>query len=274
MIIRSDEVTTKVHLSEIASVLLHTQRVYVSAYLLSELSKAKVPLIVSDARHLPVGQLLPLHGTYDMSHRIVAQTEWGEPVKKRVWQAIIREKVRQQSQLLLEYGIEEEARRIKAMIPDVKSGDTTNREGQAAAIYFPALFGAGFTRNMESPINSALDYGYTVLMAMTGREIAARGYLTNLGIFHHNQYNQFNLASDFMESFRPIVDRLVCDHVSDEFGKEERHHLTNLLNVELSYNGGTYRLASVLGLYVQDCLSALEKRMLPNAIRNFEMIYE
>lgn len=94
-------------------------------------------------------------------------------------------------------------------ITQIEFGDATNREGHAAKVYFNALFGLDFTRSAENSINSALNYGYSLLLSTCARETALNGYITQIGLFHDNIFNQFNLASDLMEPFRPIVDNLV-----------------------------------------------------------------
>ena len=85
----------------------------------------------------------------------------------------------------------------------------TNREGHAVKVYFNALFGNGFSRTLDCFENAALNYGYSILLSCFTREIVCNGYLTLIGLFHDSQDNPFNLASDLMEPFRPIVDRIV-----------------------------------------------------------------
>ena len=89
--------------------------------------------------------------------------------------------------------------------------DASNREGHAAKVYFNALFGMDFTRSADISINAALNYGYSLLLSAFNREISANGYLTQLGIYHNNMFNHFNLACDFMEPYRVIVDWFVKD---------------------------------------------------------------
>ena len=271
MVVRKEDDTAKVHLSEISSIILQTEQVYLSAYLLAELAKSKISLVVSDEKCNPVGQYLPLYGAHNTSKRISEQLEWGEPIKKRVWQRIVREKLRQQARFLEDRDYLE-AKVIYAAIPEVRSGDVTNREAQAARVYFEALFGKGFNRNADIPLNGALNYGYAILLSMVNREIVSRGYLTQCGICHRNEYNQFNLACDFMEPFRPTVDRLVVDYLPAEFDSDMKRILADLANVSMAYRGGTYKLGSVVALYVQDCLNALNKKIAVDEIEPFEVL--
>ncbi len=121
------------------------------------------------------------------------------------------EKIRRQSSFLEEIGKEKEALLLCSYLQQLTLGDKTNREAHAAKVYFDALFGMEFTRSEECVTNSALNYGYSILLSAFNREITANGYLTQLGLWHENRFNPYNLASDLMEPFRPLVDRLVLN---------------------------------------------------------------
>jgi CRISPR-associated protein Cas1 len=269
--VRKESETAKVHLSEVAAIILQTRQVNISAYLLSELSKQKIALIVTDEASNPIGEYLPLYGSHNCSKRILEQISWTEPSKKRVWQRIVKDKIMQQAQLLDRRGSEDEAKSLFDMVADVKSGDTTGREAAAARYYFSTLFGRDFNRDADIPLNAALNYGYAILLSMTNREIVSRGYLTQLGIWHHSEYNQFNFASDLMEPFRPVVDMIVLDFFDGFFDQEIKRLLGNLANRNIEYKGGTYRMSSVLSLYVQDCLDALNKKESASEIEGFSV---
>ena len=272
LIVRKEDDTVKIHLSEISSVVLQTNQVYVSAYLLSELAKAKISFVVSDEKRNPIGQYLPLYGAHNASKRISEQLGWSEPAKKRVWKRVVRDKIAHQAQVLNARAREEMGLRLSKLIPEVRSGDTTNREAHAARLYFQAMFGGDFSRDDDTSTNAALDYGYAILLSAVNREIVARGYLTQMGICHKSEYNQFNLGCDLMEPFRPVVDRLVFDNVEDDFTKDTRHLLVDMLNQSLPYRGGMYRVGSIISLYVQDCLSALNRKLSIDGIEAFDVI--
>lgn len=272
MVVRREDDTAKVHLSEISSVVLQTNQVFISAYLLSELAKAKVAFVVSDEKRDPIGQYLPLYGAHNTSKRIAEQLEWGEPIKKRVWQRIVRDKIKHQSDVLHTRAREEQGETLKSIVAEVRSGDTTNREGHAARLYFNSLFGPSFSRDDDTPLNAALNYGYAILLSSVNREIAARGYLTQVGICHRNEFNQFNLSCDFMEPFRPLVDRIVFDNFDGEFSKETKLLLVDMLNQGIAYRGGTYRVGPVISLYVADCFKALDRKLSVDEIESFEVV--
>lgn len=272
LIVRKEDDTVKIHLSEISSVVLQTNQVYISAYLLSELAKAKISFVVSDEKRNPIGQYLPLYGAHNASKRISEQLGWSEPAKKRVWKRVVRDKIAHQAQVLNARAREEMGLRLSKLIPEVRSGDTTNREAHAARLYFQAMFGGDFSRDDDTSTNAALDYGYAILLSAVNREIVARGYLTQMGICHKSEYNQFNLGCDLMEPFRPVVDRLVFDNVEDDFTKDTRRLLVDMLNQSLPYRGGMYRVGSIISLYVQDCLSALNRKLSIDGIEAFDVI--
>ncbi len=132
------------------------------------------------------------------------------------------------------------------------------------------MFGDGFTREQDSCINAALNYGYAVILSSVNVELVSRGYLTQLGICHRSEYNQFNFGCDLMEPFRPIVDRVVFDNVSGEFDDQIKLLLVDTLNTSIPYHDGSYKLKSVIGMYVQDCLRALDKNLPVEEIEAFE----
>lgn len=270
MVVRTEDDTLKIHLSEITSVTLQTMQVYISAYLMSEFAKNKISFVVSDGKCNPVGQYLPLYGAHNTSKRITEQLTWGEPVKKRVWQHVVREKIRQQAAVLRDRDLPE-AETLKSAVEEVRSGDTTNREAQAARIYFQSLFGPGFCRDIDCTVNDALNYGYAILLSTVNRGIVSRGYVTQCGICHRSEYNQFNLACDLMESFRPLVDRMVDEWVGSEFDSNARHMLGDFVNQTVSYQDGAYKVGSVISLYVQDCLNALNKKIAIDDISGYEV---
>lgn len=271
LVVRKEDDTTKVHLSEISSLTLQTTQAYVSAYLLSELAKSKISVIFCDEKSNPVGQYLPLYGAHNTSKRITEQLAWGEPIKKRVWQRVVKDKIAHQSQVLAMRAREEASEQLAAMVNEVRSGDTTCREACAAKVYFQALFGEDFSRDQENATNAALNYGYSVILSAVNRELVARGCITQVGICHKNEYNQFNLGCDLMEPFRPVIDKLVFDNVVNEFNDLLKLVLVDALNTSMPYRGGSYKLSSVISMYVQDCLNALNKKLSVDSIEPFDI---
>lgn len=272
MVIRTEHNTHSIHLSEFDAVCLETQTAYLSAYLLSELTKNKISLIIPDERHNPVGQLLPLFGAYNIFQRSNEQLQWSEPSKKRVWQQIIMHKINNQADVLLDCGHTNPANQLYELARTVKSGDTTNREAVAANIYFRALFGSHFSRDDGSPINGMLNYGYAILLSILNRELAAKGLLLQCGIYHRGPANPFNLSCDFMEPFRPVIDRIIVEGEFSELTREVKYNLIDMPNLEFEYKNGIYKLRSIIHMYISECINALNKTIPVSDISSFNAV--
>ena len=137
--------------------------------------------------------MVSYYGSHDTSSKIRKQIEWTKDDKDHIWTEIVSEKIKQQALMLQRYQ-KEEANMLFEYMEEVEFGDITNREGHAAKVYFNTLFGKKFTRTDENPINAALNYGYGIILSIFNREIVSSGYLTQIGLFHDNMFNQFNLS--------------------------------------------------------------------------------
>lgn len=261
LVVTKADVTTKIHLSEIQSLTFCTTQVYVSAYLMSELAKCKIPVVFCDEKSFPVAESLPLHGAHNCLARATSQLEWSLPSKKRLWQRIVRDKITAQAMLLTESGFDSEASVLCEYAENVRSGDPTNREAAAASLYFATLFGEGFSRDNECDVNAALNYGYAILLSKVCRELVSRGCLTHIGICHRSELNRWNLACDFMEPFRPFVDRIVVTSGLTTFGTGIKRLLMDMMNRTVPYDDGFYKFGSVIGLYVRGCLDVLDRKI-------------
>lgn len=256
MVVRQEE-TTKVFLNEINTVIIETTAVSMTGVLLCELVKHKIKVIFCDEQRNPCSELLPYYGAHDTSAKVRMQIRWTEEMKLVMWTEIAAEKIRQQGELLLRIGKYQEADMLQNYIMQMELGDSTNREGHAAKVYFNALFGKEFTRAMDCNINAALNYGYSIILSAFTREIVSNGYITQLGIFHDNMFNPFNLASDLMEPFRPLVDEMVYDMQLQTFDKEEKWKLIDILNHTVMINGRSEYVGNAIKIYCKSILDAL-----------------
>lgn len=232
MVVRQEE-TTKIFLNEIGTVIIETTAVSITGTLMCELVKNKIKVIFCDEKRNPSSELLPYYGSHDTSAKIRNQIAWSSDIKIAVWTEIVTEKIRKQKEMLEALGKDEEALLLQSYIAEIQYGDSTNREGHAAKVYFNTLFGKEFTRTSDCNINAALNYGYSIILSSFTREIVANGYITQIGLFHDNMFNQFNLASDLMEPFRPIIDQTVYDMELYKFEKGEKMKLVDVLNQTL-----------------------------------------
>ena len=256
LVIRSDE-TVKIHLSEIYLLLIESTAVSLTAALLCELNKRKIKVIFCDEKRSPDTQLMPYYGSHDTSDKVRRQIAWSADLKCAVWTEIVTEKIRQQATLLEELQ-KPESEMLRGYIEQIEFNDTTNREGHAAKVYFNSLFGKAFTRNDDCPINKCLNYGYGLLLSTFNREIAAMGYITQIGLFHDNQFNFYNLSSDLMEPFRPLVDRRVARLQPTDFGHNEKVWLLDLLNTEILIQNKMQTTTAAVRIYCKSVFDALE----------------
>lgn len=257
LVVRKREATTRVHLAEVDVILVETTSAAITTALLCELSRRKIKIIFCDEKHNPFAEMVDSYGSVDSTLRIREQINWPDSIKRAVWTSIVQAKIIRQKQLLLDEGHVEAAELLHAYCQALKPGDPDNREGHAAKVYFNTLFGQGFNRQFDSPVNAALNYGYSILLSTFNKEIVSRGYLTQLGIFHDNQFNQFNLSSDLMEPFRPFIDRKILTLSMTELTLEVKHELVDLLNQPVTIDSSRQLLSNAINIYCSSVFRAL-----------------
>ena len=255
LVIRKEDVV-KIHISEISILIIETTSVSLTAALLSELTKKKIKVIFCDEKRNPSSELIPYYGCHDTSIKIRKQMEWTQDIKYAVWTEIVSEKIRKQAEHLTRWRLNE-AEMLYGYLDEIQFGDETNREGHAAKVYFNALFGMDFTRTAENSINAALNYGYGIILSACNREIVANGYITQIGLFHDNMFNQFNLGSDIMEPFRPIVDYVVKSMKPQKFEHEEKVKILKILQQDVVIAGRKECVNNAIKIYCRSIFDAL-----------------
>lgn len=203
----SDGTHTTIPIEDLSVVVLETGFVQLTAALLAEFATNDVVLLVCDDSHLPSGTFFPFHDNSRYSEIAHIQVSASEPLKKRIWQSVVQQKILNQSAVLQAFGTESALNEIAKR---VQSGDIDNREAYAAQLYWRLLFGDFTRRDDANIINKALNYGYAIIRGCVARNIVASGLLPCFGIHHDNQLNQFNLVDDIMEPLRPFVDYCVA----------------------------------------------------------------
>ena len=255
MVVRSEEVT-KIVLSEISTILIESTAVSLTTGLLAELSKRKIKVIFCDEKRNPSSELVSYYGSHDTSNKVRKQIAWKQNTKEAVWTEIVTEKIRKQKEILEILG-KEESEILSSYIKEITWNDGTNREGHAAKVYFNALFGKSFSRAQENPVNAALNYGYSLLLSCFNREVVACGYHTELGLFHDNMFNSFNLASDLMEPFRVLIDQKVLQMKLIDFEHSEKMQLVDILNQEVLIDGKNQYVNNAIKIYCKSVFDAL-----------------
>jgi CRISPR-associated protein Cas1 len=207
-------------------------------------------VVLCGAGHLPAGLLLPVSGNSVQTERYRAQIDAAAPLKKRLWQALIAAKLRQQGVVLASATGEDAG--LGELAKHVRSGDPGNLEAQGAQRYWPRFLGKEFRRARDGgPPNPLLNYGYMALRAATARALSIAGLLPTLGVHHHNRYNAFSLADDLMEPYRPFVDLKVKEllrrnHSGVEVDREAKTALLGVFNDVVAV--GERRMPLLLGL--------------------------
>lgn len=205
----SNDIVTR-PIEDIGFVIIESQQVSVTIPLLNELVRNKASVVFCDEKCMPCSMLWGFDNNSTQSESIKSQVEATVPAKKRAWQQLIKSKIQNQAAVLELYG--RDSYQLKALATTVASGDTTNREGIAAKLYWKGLLGPGFRRLREgSPPNNLLNYGYSILRAAVTRALLGAGLFPQFGLFHKSRYDAFPLADDVMEPYRAFVDRIVME---------------------------------------------------------------
>ncbi len=260
---RPEHTKTTLPIEDLGVVIVDDVRATYTQAVFLELLSAGATVIVTGRNHLPMGMMLPIDAHHLQAERHRAQVKASEPVKKRLWQALVRAKIAQQGTILSHFtgdhgGLEPMSRRVK-------SGDPDNMEAQAAQRYWPRLFGKSFRRDQNADgVNALLNYGYAVVRAAAARAVVASGLIPTLGVYHHNRGNPFCLADDLMEPYRPYVDWRVRLLVNESGGeaprlddRTSRAALLSLFNETVSVSGRCWPL--LLGL--QSSATALSRAL-------------
>ena len=248
------EAARTIPIEDIGVVVLDNRQITITQGLVEALLENNCAIITCDNAHLPVGLMLPLCGNTTQSERFRLQIDASLPLKKQLWQQTVQCKIRNQA-AVLQNTRNAIVKNMLAWAGEVKSGDSDNLEGRAAAYYWRNLFPdiLGFTRDRNGlPPNNLLNYGYAILRAVVARALVGSGLLPTLGIHHHNRYNAYCLADDIMEPYRPYVDALVCrlvsdGHITEELTTELKHELLQIPTLDVVINGKRSPLMVAVG---------------------------
>ena len=231
-------------IEDIGVVILDHKQITTTHGLTEALLVNNTAVITCDSSRMPIGLLLPLSGNTVQSERFRNQIDASVPLKKQLWQQTIQAKITNQAHVL-DTMRGEVVKNMLKWAGDVKSGDSDNLEGRAAAYYWKNMFPEieDFTRGREGvPPNNLLNYGYAILRAVIARALVGSGLLPTLGIHHHNRYNAYCLADDIMEPYRPFVDKLVLEIIDSkiditELSKETKAKLLQIPVLDVKING-------------------------------------
>lgn len=260
LIIDKDNQSTKIPLEDINYILIEDSSTIITTRLLAELGKNAISLIVCDERFDPTSIMYPYNYHFKQLDVFTHQLEIDDSIKNEFWNQIVKRKI-ENSIRVLEMTSKEEfpISKLNEYINEVIDGDSRNREGLAAKIYFRSIFGSDFIRFYDDNINAALNYGYTILASAIIRNLAVYGLNTYLGIHHNSKINNFNLAYDFLEPYRSVIDKFVYDNKDDivlPLSFEFRKKLINLLNKEVLHQNKKYTIEYSISLLIKSYIKS------------------
>lgn len=255
-------------LEDIDSLIIDNHEVVLTTNILVALSQFGVNALICDEKHLPATIILP-HGQASRgSKNARQQLVMREALRKQLWRKNIIQKISNQAIVLRKNGFCIEADKLDKLATTVRSGDTGNNEAVAARLYFNTLLGDA-TRRRPMWYNSALNYGYAIVRGSLARAVVSRGLVTEIGINHHSELNQYNLVDDLIESFRPLVDDYILSNVAslhindgyDDIGlsKNDRHKIVDIMNWYGIMLDKRYAIKHLTDMVVESFMSAILK---------------
>lgn len=266
----NEEIT--IPLEDLNSVCIESLRTVISTYTLKKFIEHDVIVYICDEKHLPTGVLIGTNNYSRQLKNIKMQIEMSKPLTKRIWQDIIKVKILNQARCLKELNIKE-YQKLEEMIIGITSGDKNNVESKAASMYFKLIFGKNFNRDLECIQNAALNYGYAIIRGMIARTLVMYGFEPSIGIFHHSQLNNFNLADDFIECFRPVVDLYVLTKVNlkdDKLTSENKKEIFKIINCLVLIDGKKFNIQGAIEYMIKSFSTSMNHK--ENLIKLPELI--
>lgn len=268
LVVKNEQGETSIPLIDISTILIDNLQVHLSAYLLSKISESKVVCIIVDERHLPCGVLLPFNGKIRMMEAYKYQMNLQDEYIGKLWIKIIKNKIINQAKVL-EYANQLSFIKVINYTQELQLHDATNIEGSVALLYWKLLFSNSldyYTRNLDNIRNSALNYGYAILRSIIANSLTCKGFILHQGIHHKNQQNQFNLADDIIEPFRPFIDIEVYNMFEIEgcseqvLTKEIKKRLISIVDCIVLINNEKFTLLNAIDKYTDSLFNSFKNQ--------------
>lgn len=248
-------------ISDILILVIDNYKSKLTVQLINKLTEYNVCTILCGIDHLPKSYIMPMNGHYAQSGNIQKQIGWTKEQKNIIHQKIIQAKIFNQIDNLRKNNCDKKVIfKLQQYLLEVDEGDTGNREGLSAKLYFRELFGDDFIRFDNDVINAGLNYGYSIFRSLITSIVVAKGYLPNLGFFHVGKTNMFNLSDDIIEVFRPIVDDYVYNNLRDEiiFKEKHREDLIQLVLYKTRIDDKNQTVYNAINIYIDNILYCIE----------------
>lgn len=275
------DATHRVPIEDINSVLIENRQSTITIATLAKLAQDGVTVYVCDEKHTPCAIMMPFAQNSRQYGMVKLQESMSLPLQKQLWQQIVKSKINNQAKCLELNNFCNEAKALQLLSKNVNSGDANNVEAVAAASYFKTLFGKNFSRGDDNDLrNAALNYGYAIIRGHIARLIASYGFLPMKGIHHRSELNAYNLADDFIEPFRPVVDLLVAKELQtiEQLTPITKQKLYNLLNVDINIteqmHSVAYAAEKMIQSYTRCCQKTTKELVLPKLVALRQHTYE
>ena len=245
-------------IQDIREVMILSEQCIVSVALLNALAENNVSVVMCNRKRMPSCEVTPLNMHSSSSGNLFEQIAWEQQKKDAAWKHIVTNKITNQREALKQLNIIVPLR-MRDYLLKVENGDPSNREGQAARLYFDSLFGKDFTRGASDELNACLNYGYSIILSATARAVSMYGYNNAIGVHHCGQGNPYNLACDIMEPFRPFVDMLVYKRRGLPLDWTLKKEFIALPYTECLMNGKRMRLYTAIDRYVLSLVKYMKR---------------
>lgn len=261
LVVKKTNEEISIPLEDLNSICIESLQTVITTYTLKKFIEHDIIVYVCDEKHLPTGIIIGTNNYSRQLKNIKMQVEMSKPLMKRIWQDIIKVKVLNQANCLKELNIKEYSK-LEEMIIGITSGDKNNVEAKAASLYFKLLFGSKFNRSLDCIQNAALNYGYAIIRGMIARTLVMYGFEPSIGIFHHSQLNNFNLADDFIECFRPLVDLYILknlDLTQDNLTPENKKEIYKIINCLVLIDGKKFNIQGAIEYMIKSFSTSINK---------------
>lgn len=246
-----------VDLDNIECIIIESMQCSISVSVHNLCAKKQIPIIICNEKHQPEVFCHNLYSYYQLTNKIKEQISWMDSNNKgMLFKEIMLRKLHHQFELLKYLGKENDSIKllgyIEKLIKAEKETEIDNCEAISARIYFRALFGMNFKRMSNDTINAGLNYGYMILRSIIMMQIVAKGYHPSIGIWHHSIFNNYNLADDIIEIYRPLVDYIVVAslHNDEIFTKKHRQNLQQVILQNVKINNYSVPFKKSVSLYL------------------------
>lgn len=256
IIAENDDKKEEYSFSDIEVVLIESTQCRISSYLLNKLADENKIIIFCDEKHMPNATLIDVCSNYDILHRLKLQINCSS--NDLFWDKLILRKIQNQIGLIKVNNNEND---FKLAIEQLNSENSIDsKEANIARIYFKSIFSSKFSRESNHYLNKYLNYGYMIMRAVISQSIIAKGLHPTLGIHHHSKRNNYNLADDFLEIYRTLIDQHVYLNLKGkyDFTKNIKLDLLNLLNQNVCHEKGTVRLRQSIEYMIDEYIEFLE----------------